>query len=91
MAIPAAAMGACFAMVHLASGVEHFFVTGGFGVALGERFGQQISQAAAAGSWSDGTDWDNAIHIAPDPTHWGLAGGISYAQAAPANRHVGEG
>jgi predicted NBD/HSP70 family sugar kinase len=91
MAVPTAALGACFAMVHLASGVEHFFVTGGFAVALGDRFGQRISQEAAAASWSDGTDWGNAIHIAPDRTHWGLAGGVSYAQAAPANCQVGDG
>lgn len=89
MAVPVAALGAGFAMVHLASGIEHFFVTGGFAMALGDGFAQRVAAAALAASWKSGMDWNKAVHIAPGGAQWGVTGGVWYARATAANHRAG--
>jgi glucokinase len=70
----AAAIGSALALVHLATGIERFFVTGGFACALGHEFGQRIGHHAAAMAWDSGTDWSCAVEVMPPDTECGLLG-----------------
>ena len=79
----AAAIGGALALIHLATATETFFITGGFGTALGPRFGLMIGEAARARSWATGIDWASAVHVAEQGVEWGLIGAAHYALTDP--------
>ena len=71
-------VGDAFGLLHLSVGIEKFFVTGGFGSALGSTFGQIIARHAEAGTWSTGIDWRSAVEIVDPKTEIGLLGALQY-------------
>lgn len=80
------ALACAFAAVHLAAATETFFITGGFGTALGPDFGTLIAEAARRRSWDTGIDWAKAVHVAAPDVEWGLVGAACYAlSTAPEN------
>jgi glucokinase len=76
------AIGGTLALIHLSSGVERFFITGGFAAALGPGFASLIAGEAAAAMWCTGLDWSEAIEVADSKTEWGLLGALEYMRRA---------
>ena len=74
----ARAIGSALALIHLASGVERFLITGGFASALGRGLADLVAGAAAASAWHTGVDWTEAIEVADSGTEWGLLGALEY-------------
>jgi predicted NBD/HSP70 family sugar kinase len=77
VALSAAALGYALASVHVSVGTERFFVTGGFGTALGERYRRLLAEHARAVAWDLGEDWDAMVEIGDDVD--GLTGAAVYA------------
>jgi hypothetical protein len=75
----ASSLAAAFSCLHIATGIEQFFITGGFAGAMGGGYATLIAQLAAEASWDTGIDWMDAIQIADPSTEWGLEGGVPYA------------
>jgi len=73
---PAAALGQCFALLHLASGIDRFFIVGGFGTALGRAFAARIAEHAAAHSWTTGIDWQQALVLPENADGLGVRGAL---------------
>jgi predicted NBD/HSP70 family sugar kinase len=74
----ARALGSALALIHLASGVERFLITGGFASALGPGLADLIAEEAAAAAWHTGLDWTGSIEVADSGTEWGLLGALEY-------------
>lgn len=70
----AAALGSALALIHLATGIEKFFLTGGFGTALGQPFAAAIGRHARAASWATGLDWNLAVTATDPAIEYGLVG-----------------
>lgn len=86
LAVPAGALGQTFALIHLATGIERFFVVGGFGQAMGATYAASIAQHAAASCWRTGLEWASAIEVPPAGDHIGLRGAMAYAAAHAPDR-----
>ena len=80
---PAKALASTFACLHLATGIEQFFVTGGFASALGPDYMKLIANSAVDACWETGIDWEAAVQLADPAIEWGLAGGEPYARDNP--------
>jgi C7-cyclitol 7-kinase len=76
------ALGASLAGVHTALGLERFVLTGGFALALGERYRRLVAHAAAASCWDLGQDWDAMVEMDPFGGRAGLLGAGRYARVA---------
>lgn len=61
-------------MVHLAVGIDKFFLTGGFIRALGENYRQMIIVNLAKYCWNVGQDWQTIIQLGIDDDNDGLIG-----------------
>jgi predicted NBD/HSP70 family sugar kinase len=75
--LSAAVLAYALASVHVSVGTEHFFVTGGFGTALGERYRLLLAEQARTVAWDLGQDWNTMVEIGDDVD--GLTGAAVYA------------
>lgn len=77
--------------IHLIVGTERFFIMGGFGQALGNRFCELLGSAAARYAWGPEQSWSDRIQLAPNDPSLALLGAGRFAgltkTAAPSRRH----
>lgn len=67
-------LGQVLAVLHLAIGLEQFYITGGVVKALGEVYRTMLLDAIRSASWDIGQDWQNMVCIGAENEHEGLAG-----------------
>jgi|SRR6185503_5222818 len=72
-------LGRIIAALHLAVGTERFVIVGGFALALGERYREELARAAADSAWDRGQDWDRSITLGAPEDAAGLIGAGRYA------------
>jgi C7-cyclitol 7-kinase len=70
--------------IHLALGIESFFIVGGFAKALGPGYLEVLSRNCAAMTWDVGQNWTNMIDMGDISDEEGLLGA-----AYLASRHAG--
>ena len=56
-------LGNVLASIHLSLGIERFVICGGFALALGESYRDQLVAAADAATWDSGKDWNAMIEL----------------------------
>lgn len=78
VAATAAPLAHALAGIHLAIGIERFFLTGGFAKALGEGYRLILTEAMRALVWDVGQDWERMIEIGADTAEEGLLGARYY-------------
>jgi C7-cyclitol 7-kinase len=78
-------LAAALAHVHLAIGIERFFVTGGFAAALGDEYVRMLVRLLRESAWDVGQDWDSMIAVSDAQCEDGLLGAC-YLAAAEAPR-----
>ena len=74
-------LGRALTALHLGVGVERFVIIGGFALALGERYRQELVHAVAESAWNLGTDWNAMVDLGVDDDDAGLLGAGRYATA----------
>jgi predicted NBD/HSP70 family sugar kinase len=80
-----APLGRMLATVHALLGIDHFILVGGFALALGEDYRRQVADAAAAGAWEFGPDWNQMVHLGEADDLSGLIGaGVAVESRVPA-------
>jgi glucokinase len=67
-------LGRALAALHVGVGVERFVVIGGFALALGGRYRDELVGAMAASTWDLGTDWDAMVELGVNDDDAGLLG-----------------
>jgi predicted NBD/HSP70 family sugar kinase len=67
-------LAAALAHVHLALGIEQFFVTGGFAHALGEEYRRMLVSLLRESAWDVGQDWDSMVVVSDAQCEDGLMG-----------------
>ncbi len=67
-------LAAALAHVHLAIGIERFFVTGGFAAALGDEYRRLLVRLLRESAWDVGQDWDSMIAVSDAQCEEGLLG-----------------
>jgi predicted NBD/HSP70 family sugar kinase len=67
-------LAAALAHVHLAIGLERFFITGGFASALGEEYRRMLVQMLRECAWDVGQDWDSMVLVSEAQCEDGLLG-----------------
>jgi len=72
-------LGQALASLHLGVGVERFVVIGGFALALGERYRQELVDAMAASAWNLDTDWNAMLELGINDDDAGLLGAGRFA------------
>ncbi|MBT6145008.1 MAG: ROK family protein, partial [Gemmatimonadetes bacterium] len=72
-------LGQMLASLHLAIGLERFVIFGGFALALGEGYRQELVQAAAASGWDVGQDWNRMVELGVPDGQSGMIGAGRYA------------
>lgn len=72
--MPVAHLGHALAAIHLAVGVEHFVLVGGFAFAMGEQYRRMLAQLAEPAGWMVGQDWDEMIRFGIPDDDQGLIG-----------------
>jgi glucokinase len=72
-------LGQALAAIHAAAGVERFVIVGGFALALGERYREQLAEFAAACVWDLGADWNRMVELGEADDEAGLVGAGRYA------------
>lgn len=72
-------LGQMLATLHLAVGMERFVIIGGFALALGERYRQELVKAASACAWKLAGDWDSMVELGSADDNAGLIGAGRYA------------
>jgi glucokinase len=60
--------------IHVALGIERFVIVGGFALALGEGYRQQLVRAAQDSCWNLGQDWGTMIALGEADDTAGLLG-----------------
>jgi C7-cyclitol 7-kinase len=79
-------LAAAMAHVHLAIGIERFFITGGFAAALGEEYRRMLVRMLRECSWDVGQDWDSMIVISEAQREEGLLGACYLASIEAGSR-----
>jgi C7-cyclitol 7-kinase len=74
-----AVLAQALAAVHLAVGVEHFVIVGGFAAALGEPYRRALARGAGTYCWDMGQDWNAMLQLDADDDDHGLIGAGAYA------------
>jgi predicted NBD/HSP70 family sugar kinase len=74
-------LGRAIAAIHLSVGVERFVLVGGFAIALGGRYREQVAAAASRSAWDLGLDWDRAVELGQPGDEAGLLGAGYFAAA----------
>jgi predicted NBD/HSP70 family sugar kinase len=67
-------LAAALAHVHLAIGLERFFITGGFAGALGEGYRRLLVRLLRECAWNVGQDWDSMVVLSEPQCEDGLRG-----------------
>jgi C7-cyclitol 7-kinase len=67
-------LAAALAHVHLAIGLERFFITGGFASALGEEYRRMLVRMLRECAWDVGQDWDSMVVVSGAQCEDGLLG-----------------
>lgn len=67
-------LGQVLAGVHVALGIERFVIVGGFALALGEGYREQLVRTARESCWQLGQDWENMIVLGDADDTAGLIG-----------------
>ena len=67
-------LAAALAHVHLAIGLERFFITGGFARALGEEYRRMLVRMLRECAWDVGQDWDSMVVVSEAQCEEGLLG-----------------
>ena len=75
----ASALGLGLAALHTGLGLECFVITGGFALALGERYRALLAKASAKCCWNLGQEWNRMIELDPLNGQGGLLGAGRYA------------
>jgi C7-cyclitol 7-kinase len=70
--------------IHLALGIESFFIVGGFAKALGPGYLEVLGRNCAAMTWDVGQNWGNMIHMGDISAEEALVGAAYFA-----SRHAG--
>jgi glucokinase len=60
--------------IHLAIGIETFFIVGGFAKALGERYRSLLVRRVTDTTWNVGQDWNEMIVLGSETIEEGLLG-----------------
>jgi predicted NBD/HSP70 family sugar kinase len=76
-------LAAALAHVHLALGIEQFFVTGGFARALGEEYRRMLVSSLRESAWDVGQDWDSMVVVSDAQCEDGLLGACYLASIEP--------
>jgi C7-cyclitol 7-kinase len=72
-------LAAALAHIHLAIGLERFFITGGFASALGEEYRRMLVQMLRECAWDVGQDWDSMVVVSEAQCEEGLLGACHLA------------
>jgi C7-cyclitol 7-kinase len=67
-------LAAAIAHVHLAIGLDRFFITGGFASALGEEYRRMMVRMLGECAWDVGQDWDSMVVVSEAQCEDGLLG-----------------
>jgi glucokinase len=67
-------LGQALAGLHLGVGVERFVVIGGFALALGERYRQELVDAMGGSAWNLDTNWNAMLELGINDDDAGLLG-----------------
>ena len=73
-------LAATLANLHLALGLEHFIIIGGFALALGESYRRTLADFAGNYCWETRTSWDKMIQFGVGDDLSGLIGAGKFAQ-----------
>jgi glucokinase len=71
-------LGQTLAAVHASVGTERFVIYGGFALALGSAYRNELVEAAARCCWDMGQDWDRMIELGHADDYSGLIGAGRY-------------
>jgi len=74
VAAAAQPLAAALAHIHLAIGLERFFITGGFASALGEEYRRMLVHMLRECAWDVGQDWDSMVVVSEAQCEDGLLG-----------------
>ena len=67
------------ASIHLACGIDRFFIVGGFAKALGNAYRDRLLKHMRALVWDVGQDWERLIEMGPQDQEEAIAGGVFFA------------
>ncbi len=79
-------LGDAVATLHLGVGVERFVLIGGFALALGDRYREEVERAGTHGSWRGGMECLVSVELGVLDDDSGLVGAGRYAAAWESDR-----
>ncbi len=67
------------ASIHLACGIDRFFIVGGLAKSLGNAYRDQLLNHMRSLVWDVGQDWERLIEMGPQDQEEAIAGGVFFA------------